>query len=242
MNAHRAILLLLPVLLAAVEPVLTVGGAASLETALDDCLAVHGAGRGTYAASSLIAQQVEAGAPIDVVVLADRAWVEWLARRGRLVEGTCAVVATNRLLLVAPAGSEGVATIRPGDPIPSCLRGRWTTGDPAHVPLGRYARAALASLGWWEDAAPTLLAARDARAAMRLLDAGEADAAIVYASDARDPQRLTVLGAFPAGGHPTIAYVAAAVEPASPAARAFLDFLRGARGQGILAARGLGAP
>jgi molybdate transport system substrate-binding protein len=107
--------------------------------------------------------------------------------------------------------------------------GRLATADPAHVPLGRYAQAALQSLGAWPTVAPRLAPAENARAALVLVERGEAPFAILYGSDARDAPRIAVVATFPADSHPAIAYHFALVasRAGGGAASAFLAYLVG---------------
>jgi molybdate transport system substrate-binding protein len=107
-----------------------------------------------------------------------------------------------------PAGGEPARHLAPGTDLRAWLgpRGRLVTGDPAHVPLGRYARAALTWMGQWEAIAPRLARADHARAALRLVERGEAPLGIVYATDAIAGTGVRVLGTFPAHSHPPITY------------------------------------
>ncbi len=102
---------------------------------------------------------------------------------------------------------------------------RLAVGDPAHVPLGRYTREALIALNLWSDLRPQSLPTLDARSALRLVELRQAEAGIVYASDATSSARVTIRARFPRDLHAPIRYQAAALRGASPAARAFLDTL-----------------
>jgi molybdate transport system substrate-binding protein len=101
--------------------------------------------------------------------------------------------------------------------------GRIATGDPAHVPVGLYAAQALRKLGLWTTYGPRLAPAEDVRAALLLVERGEAPVGIVYGTDAAVSTRVRVAGVFPADSHDPIVYPFAVVKAGdTPAALAFL--------------------
>ncbi|HSG94910.1 MAG TPA: molybdate ABC transporter substrate-binding protein, partial [Afifellaceae bacterium] len=157
---------------------------------------------------------------------------------GRLDAGNLAVFAGNRLVLAVPVGSPIKAAA-----LEDCLKalkdGRIATGDPEHVPLGKYARDALQGEGVWDDVRSRLLPADSAGAALRLVASGQIAAGIVYASDAK-AAGLNVAFVFPPAD-PPIAYVAGLVSNA-PAAVQFLAFLTAAEGATMLCRHGLTLP
>ena len=108
--------------------------------------------------------------------------------------------------------------------------GRLATGDPAHVPVGIYAQAALTWLGVWDAVNPRLARAESVRAALLLVERGEAPFGIVYATDAAISPDLKVVATFPPESHPPIAYPFALTRRAADnaAAKALLAFLTGA--------------
>lgn len=239
-----------PAAAAAAGPALTVFAAASLQNALEEISAAQlragGApARLAFAASSTLARQIERGAPADVYVSADLAWMDYLAERGRIVEGSRVIVARNRLVVIAPAARAAPLEIEPGVALLERLgKGRLALGDPAHVPAGRYAKAALESLGLWASLAARLAPVENVRAALVLVVRGEAPLGIVYASDVAVEPGVRVVGTFPPDSHPPIVYPAArVVGAAQPAAGRYLAFLRSpvARAafarQGFLAAK-----
>jgi molybdate transport system substrate-binding protein len=228
------------------EPV-RVYAAASLAEAIGtvaDAYAASGRPRPVVvlAGTPALARQINAGAPASLFIAADEAWMDAVA--SRLVPGSRRVIAGNRLVLVVPASAPRRARLVAGFDLSGFVgAGRWTTGDPASVPVGRYARAALVSLGAWEPAAPKLARADNARAALAYVERGSVAAGVVYASDARASRRVVVAGIFPAASHPPIRYPASLVKGhADAGARDFFVFLTGPKGRAILAARGFGPP
>jgi molybdate transport system substrate-binding protein len=223
----------------------TVGAAAAMtevvEEALGEWVAAGGApGRASFGSSAAIARGVERGAPFDLVLASDPAWVEHLDGLGLLEPGGRRDLAGNRLVLVQPAG-RGFDLSLDG-PLSADLRPRpWTTGEPEHVPVGRYAKAALDSLGWWSDLAPTLVPAADVRAALRLVERGEVDWGMVYATDAHGSAAVEVVAGVDPRHHPPIVHAGGLVAGATREACAFFDWLAGDEGRRLFARHGFSA-
>jgi molybdate transport system substrate-binding protein len=221
---------------------LLVFAAASLKTALDELLpaltqAAGGPVRASYAASSALARQIEAGAPADIFISADEDWMNYLAER-HLIDGRSRVLLLgNQLVLIAPAGAKPSLRIGPGFALAAALGdGRLAVADPAAVPAGKYARAALATLGVWTQVEHRLAPAENVRAALRLVSIAEAPLGIVYRSDAIAEPAVVVIDTFPERSHPPIHYPAAVLAASrgraprralaalqTPAARAVFD-------------------
>ena len=166
--------------------------AASLQTAIDELAApaLRATGsrvRASYAASSALARQIENGAPADLFISADLEWMDYVADR-RLIRAASRVnLLGNRLVLIAPEDRPSTLKIAPGFPLAAALgRDRLAVANPAAVPAGKYARAALTALGVWESVASKVAAAENVRAALMLVSRGEAPLGIVYRTDARD--------------------------------------------------------
>ncbi len=217
------------------QPV-TVFAAASLTDALRD-LGAQWAARGnlaprfSFAASSALARQIEQGAPADLFMSADEAWATYLQERRLLVEVTRSSPIGNALVLVTPADAPRAVALARGTDLLALLGpgARIATGDPAHVPVGRYAQAALTWMGQWGAIAPRLARADNVRAALLLVERGEAPFGIVYATDAVASPGVRVAGTFPAESHEAITYPFALTRRAegSAPARALLAFLAG---------------
>jgi len=225
---HRRLLLCASAALAmplrAAEPV-TVFAAASLADVLPAIVAAAGlsAVRFSFAASSTLARQMEQGAPAQLFVSADAAWMDHLQQRGFVQAATRRVLAGNRLVVVRPGAQAGELTESTAALQAALAGGRVATGDPAHVPVGRYAEAALRSLGLWGAVGARLVRAENVRSALAFVERGEAAAGIVYASDAAASSRVHVAARFPRASHPPIEYPAALVAGAGPAAARVLE-------------------
>jgi len=229
------------------RPVL-VFAAASLKNALDAIAADWTASGGaramtSHAASSVLARQISAGAPVDLFVSADAEWMDWLAARGLIRPETRRVVIGNRLVLIAPANSTATLRIAPGFALAAALAGGvLAMADPRAVPAGKYGEAALTALGVWPDVARRIARADNARTALVFVARGEAPFGIVYASDAHAEKRVRVVDLFPAATHPPIVYPAALTRDARhPDAARFLDHLVGAAARAQFLAHGFTA-
>lgn len=186
--------------------------AASLQeslTAVADAWADRGHDRPvlSFAASSALARQIEAGAPADLFLSADEPWMDAVAAKGLVRRGTRATFLTNRLVLVAPAGQSASLPIRRGFPLARALgSGRLAMANPDSVPAGKYGKAALDALGVWPTVAGRVAAAENVRAALALVERRQVPYGIVYATDARASPAVRIVGIFPASSHPPITY------------------------------------
>ncbi|MBI1210567.1 MAG: molybdate ABC transporter substrate-binding protein [Alphaproteobacteria bacterium] len=212
----------------------TVYAAASLTSALQEVGAKFNASgethvRFSFAASSLLARQIEAGADADLFFSADTKWMNYLAERGLILGKTRTDLLGNRLVLIAPQTSKVELEIKSGFPLAQALGdGRLAVADPNSVPAGRYARQALTSLGVWNSVAEHLLPAENVRVALAYVARGEAPLGIVYGTDARVEPKVKVVAAFPDDSHEPIVYpVALTIHATSVQAKTFLEFVKG---------------
>jgi molybdate transport system substrate-binding protein len=218
---------------AAVPPTLVVFAAASTSEVMRDLGLRYQSATGvgvtlSLGSSSTLAKQIEAGAPADVFVSADPKWMDHVESAGFIRRESRRDLLGNRLVMIAPKDQPiYVEPTREFD-VAARLTGvkRLAIGDPAHVPAGRYARQALDWLGWWPALENRIIGTPDVRAALRLVEAGEADAGIVYATDAKFSARVVVVAVLPEECHEPIRYPVALTSRASPGAAEFLEFLR----------------
>jgi molybdate transport system substrate-binding protein len=248
-NARPAVLLLVA-LLGLVLPVraerpLIVFAAASLKTALDQANQAFSAETGipmrtSYAASSALAKQVAQGAPADVYASADVDWMDDLEARKLILAGTRIDLLGNRLVVIAAKDSPlSALALDPGS-FASALGGhRLALAETTSVPAGRYAKAALQSLGVWDEVRGHLAMAENVRAALRFVSRDEAPLGIVYATDATADPQVKIVATFPADSHPPIVYPFAATAIADAArARKYLDFLQDPSARAIFEKQG----
>lgn len=194
----------------------------------------------SFAASSALARQVQAGGRADLFASADEAWMDVLDRGGLLASGTRAAWLGNRLVVVAPVANPVRLTVRTLGPTLS--RGQLAMADPASVPAGKYGKAALQRLRAWDAVAPRVVRAENVRAALALVERGAAPYGIVYATDARASAGVRVAGLFPAASHPPIRYPLARLKASTnPEAEGFRRFLLSREGRGIFVRYGFSA-
>lgn len=212
---------------------LTVFAAASLKTALDDVNAACETDVGetatiSYAASSALARQIEEGAPADIFISADLAWMSYLSGKDLITKDTEARLLGNRIVLIAPADSTAATEIKPGFDLAGLLGdGKLAMANVDSVPAGRYGKAALETLGVWASVEGDVAQAENVRAALALVSTGEAPLGIVYQTDAAADPRVRILAAFPEDSHPPIVYpVAQTAESTNAKAPGFLACLR----------------
>lgn len=224
--------------------------AASLKPALDEIAATPGIAsigdvKLSYAASSQLARQIEAGAPAAIFVSADQDWMDYLAERRCIVAGSRGDLLGNALVLVAPKDSAAALDIAPGIDLAGVLGagGRLALGEPNSVPAGKYARAALTRLGAWDAVSARIVAADNVRAALNFVARREAPLGVVYRSDATSEPAVRVVATFPDDTHAPIVYPAALIAGHdSAAARAVLEALRAPPQQAIFRRHGFDAP
>jgi molybdate transport system substrate-binding protein len=217
--------------------------AASLQESMTEAADAYGA-QGhpqpvvAFAASSALARQIESGAQADLFAPADLEWMERVEQAGLLREGTRVQWLGNRLVLVAPAGRAKAVALE-ADALDRVLgSGRLAMADPDSVPAGRYGRAALDSLGLWLGLEARIARAENVRAALALVERGEAPLGIVYATDVLASPGVAVVATFPASSHPPIVYPLALLRGAGEDGQAFYRFLLSPDGQAIFARHG----
>jgi molybdate transport system substrate-binding protein len=225
----------------------TLAVAASLRTALPALIerftaAAPGAPLvATYGGSGALQKQVEAGAPIDAVVLAAAAPVDALIAGGHARAETRRVIGYNQLALIVPKGGAPVrfATL---DQLPAGER--IAIGDPTSVPVGTYARDALRALGLWDRLQPRFVSAPDVAAVLAYARRGEVGAAVVYRSDVLGLADVEVRELAAGDWAPRPEIVAAVTRHglAGPRAESFLAFLGGAEARAILREHGFETP
>ena len=162
--------------------------------------------RVSFASSSTLAQQIARGAPADIYISANPAWMTFLSEKGFLAPSTRFDLVGNKLVIVVPA-KESFANFTLQD----VKTWRVAVGDPDHVPAGQYARAALRSAGLWEVMRRNIVRSGNVRAALALVERGEVQGSIVYQSDATKNPRVKIAYRFSEKSHDPIIYPAAIV-------------------------------
>lgn len=218
---------------ASAEDKITVFAAASLKNALDAANAAWSKETSkettvSYAASSALAKQIEAGAPADIFISADLAWMDYAAEKKLIKDDTRSNLLGNRIVLVAPKDTAKPVEIKDGFDLATLVGdGKLAMGAVETVPAGKYGKAALEKLGVWSSVEGKVAGAESVRAALALVSRGEAPYGIVYQTDAAADPGVAIVGTFPEDSHPPIIYpVAILSESKSADAAAYLDYLK----------------
>lgn len=227
----------------------TLFAAASTTDAVNEVAEAYAARTGSsirpvVAASSTLARQIAQGAPADLFLSANVEWMDHLAGQQLIVSDSRVALLSNRLVLIAPASSPLRLRLTPELDLAGLLGdGRLAVGDPNHVPAGVYTRQALEGLGLWHQVADKLAQAGNVRAALALVDRGEAVAGIVYETDAAIAPRVRIVDSFPSAVTPKIVYPLAIVAGRDrPAVRRFYQFLQSGEATAIFSKHGFTRP
>jgi molybdate transport system substrate-binding protein len=244
MAVAGAALLLAPMAASAQDTVI-VFAAASLKNALDEINAACEADVGekatiSYAASSALAKQIEQGAPADVFISADLAWMDYLSDRNLTMKDTETRLLGNSIVLVAPADSTASTEIGPNFGLAAMLgEGKLAMANVDAVPAGKYGKAALEKLGVWASVEGKVAQAENVRAALALVSTGEAPLGIVYGTDVAADPKVKIVGTFPAESHPPIIYpMARTAESKDNDTPAFLKCLQTAKAKALFEKQG----
>jgi len=223
--------------------------AASLREALDEATASFALGRAgrvevSYAASSVLARQITRGAPADVFISADTDWADYVEKSGAAVAGTRRNIASNELVLIAPAKSTVKLRLASGvDLAPALGNGRLALADPDTVPAGKYGKASLKALGAWAGVEKRIASAENVRAALALVARGEAPLGIVYRTDALAEKGVRIVDTFLPSTHPPIVYPMVVLKRSStPVATAFAGYLTTPDARAIFERHGFRVP
>jgi molybdate transport system substrate-binding protein len=223
----------------------TVLAAASLTDALGQIDADYEKASGNkvkaaFGGSSALAKQLEKGAPADLFISADVPWMDYVAKANLIDPASRTDLLGNHLVLVGPASSTETVTIDKNYDLAAALKGgKLSVADTNAVPAGKYAKASLEKLGQWDKVQGSLAQGENVRAALALVERGEAPLGIVYQTDAM-VAKVKVIGTFPDDSHPPIIYpVALTVQGAkSDAAKAYIEYLKSDAAKAVFAKAG----
>ena len=160
----------------------------------------------SYAGSSTLAKQIEAGAPADVFISADVQWMDYLQNKQLVSASDRVNLLGNRLVVIALKARPIKLKIDKSFDFTRVVQGKWCTGDTKSVPVGKYAKQALTSIGWWDKVSTRLVETEDVRAALNFVARGECQLGIVYATDAAISKNVVIIGTFPENTHQPIIY------------------------------------
>jgi molybdate transport system substrate-binding protein len=223
---------------------ITVSAAISLKDALDELGPIFqvqqhrkNGGSGTavtfnYGGSGTLARQIEQGAPVDVFFSAAEKQMDELAAQGLIVADTRRDLVGNALVLIAPAQSTALHSFQD---LSNAAVKTIALGETSTVPAGMYARQTLEHLGLFAAVEKKIVYAKDVRAVLTYVETGNADAGLVYQTDANTSTKVRVVAVAPADSHDPILYPAAVLRDAKDkaAARAFVEFLQGSDARAV---------
>lgn len=215
----------------------TIFAAASLKNALDEAGGAFTKETGievkaNYAASSVLAKQIESGAPAELFASADTKWMDYLAKKELIALQSRVDLLGNQLVVIARKDAPFQTLPLTADALLGAIgSGRWVTGDVNSVPVGIYAREAFGKLGIWAQMEPKLASAENVRAALLFVSRGEAPIGVVYATDVNADPKVRIVATFPENSHAPIVYPFALTRTATANAPAkFLSFLESREG------------
>lgn len=180
----------------------------------------------SFAGSSTLAKQIENGAPVDIFISADKGWMDYLQKRNLINLESRKDLLGNHLVMIGPVNQVIDIQLTKGFNLAANLKGKLCTGEPAYVPVGKYAKQALEYYGWWETIELQLVGTEDVRTALAFVARNECALGIVYETDAKMSNKVKLIARFPAESHSPIVYPVALTRKAGNDARKFLEYLQ----------------
>lgn len=177
-----------------------------------------------FGSSGALQQQIEQGAPADIFISAAKKQVDALEQKGLLVAGTRNIIAKNRLVLVVPNNFVGVTSFYN---LQDAKVKKIAIGEPRSVPAGQYAQQVLENLKIWNQVKPKLVFANNVRQVLASVETGNAEAGLVYVTDAKISNKVKIVVAADEKYHSAIIYPLAVVKRSKnlAAAKEFSQFL-----------------
>ncbi|WP_138496869.1 molybdate ABC transporter substrate-binding protein [Nostoc sp. PA-18-2419] len=216
-----------------------VSAAASLKDAMEEIKPLYQQSKSdvnityNFGASGALQQQIEQGAPADVFISAGKKQVDALEQKGLLLPGTRTNLANNRLVLIVPNDVVGISSFY--NLTDSKIK-KVAMGEPRSVPAGQYGEQVLKKLKLYDRLKPKLVFANNVRQVLAAVETGNADAGLVYATDAKISNKVKVVVAADDKFHSPIVYPMAVLKSSKnpSAAKEFVQFLSGAQAKDIL--------
>jgi len=218
---------------------LLVSAAASLKDALEEIKPLYQKTRPNVnltfnlAASGALLQQIEQGAPVDIFISAASRQMDTLEQKAAIAPGTRRNLATNRLVLIVPKESTTVTSFKG---LMAAQVKRISVGEPRSVPAGQYAEQVLQNLKLLDAVKPKLVYANNVRQVLSVVESGNADAGMVYATDAKISDKVKVVATADEKLHSPIVYPMAVLKSSKnlDAAKAFVQYLSGNQARSVL--------
>jgi molybdate transport system substrate-binding protein len=215
---------------------LTLFAAASLKNALVEIAVAWEKPTGNHIrlnleSSGTLARQIQEGAPADIFFSADEAKMNDLEKKGLIVPETRKSLLSNQLAIIIPAKSPATVT----QALDLLSLQKIAVGEPKTVPAGIYAREYLTGLGLWNRLHGRIIPCENVRAALAAVGSGNADAGIVYKTDALISTSVKTAFLVPLHEGPQISYSIAVVQSgkSKTAAQSFIEFVSSESGSRI---------
>jgi molybdate transport system substrate-binding protein len=217
---------------------LTLSAAISLKDALDKVAQAYRADRPdtvihfNLGASGTLQRQIERGAPVDIFISASEDQMNSLESKGLLLPGTRRDLVKNTVVLIVPKGKTGISSFQDlARPEVKVI----AIGEPQTVPAGKYAQEVLTHFRLYDQLKPRLVLGKDVRQVLTYVITGNADAGIVYATDAMTTPEVTVVATAPEDSHSPVIYPVAILKSSKETdeAKRFLDFLAGTKAKDV---------
>ena len=186
-----------------------------------------------FGGSGALQQQIENGAPTDVFISAAPKQMDALVSKGLIENGTKLNIVTNEVVLIIPKTSK--SKINSYNGLSDAGIAKIGCGEPASVPVGQYSMEVFKNLGIADKVAGKLVYAKDVRAVLNWVETENADAGIVYRTDAITSDKIKIVCAAPKGSHSLIIYPAAVISESKvkDSASKFVKFLKSAKAKEI---------
>lgn len=188
---------------------LLISSAASLKEVMQEMKAIYQQSRPNikinynFGSSGALQQQIEQGAPVDIFISAAKKQVDVLEQKGLLVSGTRSIIAKNRLVLVVPNNVVGINSFYS---LEDAKVKKVAIGEPRSVPVGQYAEQVLRKLNIWEKVKSKLVFANNVRQVLAFVENSNADAGLVYMTDAKISNKVKVVVTADEKYHSPIVY------------------------------------
>lgn len=185
-----------------------------------------------FGGSGTLQKQIEQGAPADLFISAGQSQVDALVEKNLMVKESVVNLLGNELVLVVGADNTVVNSIQDLNHESVAQIG---IGTPESVPAGKYAKEAFTSLKLWDTFLSKFVMAKDVSQVLNYVETGNAEAGVVYQSDAQGSKKVKVIETFPEDSHKAITYPAGIVSATKKkeSAEEFLAFLQSPEAQKI---------
>jgi molybdate transport system substrate-binding protein len=211
------------------EPVtLLVSAAASLTEAMGDIEKLYKEDHPNVsftfnlASSGKLQQQIEQGAPADIFISAAKGKMDALQEKDLIVSETRKDIVKNTLVLIVDKNNEDIKGFNDLENARTIA-----IGEPESVPAGKYASEALTNMNLFDKLQSKLVYDKDVRQVLAHVESGDADAGLLYQTDANISDKVKVVEVAAENTHSPLVYPVAVVKDSKNLedARAFADFL-----------------